>query len=97
MAEKKAKEPKERKKRVTLRRKLRLRLTEYARTHMPLFRTLDDATWALSGAFVLAFLFWFHDHPNPWAIGLGLLILLFKLGMIVVNPNRKEKKKDEEL
>lgn len=76
----------------TARRRLRLRLTEYARTHRALFQALDNVTWALSGAFVLAFLFWFNSHPYPPAIGLGLLVLLLKLGLIVINPDRKEKK-----
>jgi len=84
----------ERKEKVTLRRRLRLRLTEWARTHRSLFQTLDNVTWGLSGAFVLAFLFWFQEHPYPLAIGLGLLVLLIKLGLIVINPDRKEKKEE---
>jgi len=83
-------------KKVTLRRKLRLRLTEWARLHRQLFHALDNVSWGLSGVFVLAFLFWSHEHPYPLAIGLGLLVLLLKLGLIVINPDRKEKKKDEE-
>lgn len=95
MAEKKAEETKDGKVWGGLRRKLRVRLTEYARAHMSGFRVVDDVTWVLSGAFVLAFLFWFQEHPYGWAIGLGLLVLVVKLVVIVINPNRKVKKEEE--
>ncbi len=92
--DKKKKERPERPKRVTIRHKLRLRMRDWMGEHQKLFTVLDYITWALSAVFVLAFLTWLHDHPYPWAIGLGLLVLLFKLLLIVIDPNRELKEKD---